>query len=145
MTKLRSTSGALGFILAVAFLTVSAGTASAQTQQLPISVIQGLLPSAYFSVWIDPATGNILLFDTFGKRNAALNLGLGTTLDGTVMVKDLRDGTQRVTLIALTKDAICWGANSSFQPAFGFSPGAVANHLGPASLGNGTLYAVLAP
>jgi hypothetical protein len=145
MTKLTSISAALGFFLAVALLTVFAGTASAQTQQLPISVLQDLLPSTYASPWLDPVTGNILIFDTFGKRNAALNLGLGTTVEGRVMVTDLGDGTQRVTVIALTKNAICWGFNSSFQPAFGFGPVAVANQFGPASLGYGTLHSVFEP
>jgi hypothetical protein len=145
MTKLSSISAALGFVLAVALLTVSAGTASAQTQQLPISVIRDLLPSTAAEVWLDPVTGNILIFDTFGKRNAALNLGLETTVEGRVLITDLGDGTQRVTVIAITKDAICWGFNSSFQPAFGFGPNAVANQLGPASLGRGTLYAIWEP
>ena len=145
MTKLTSISTALGVVLAVAFMTRSAETASAQTQQLPISVFADLIPSSYASAWFDPETGNILLFDTFGKRNAALNLGLGTTVDGRVEIMDLRDGTQRVTVIAMTKNAICWGFNDSFQPAFGFSPGAVANQLGPAALGSGMSHVVLAP
>lgn len=145
MTKLRSISGTLGLVLAVALLTVYAGTASAQTQQSPISVILGLLPSTYASLWLDPVTGNILIFDTFGKRNAALNLGLGTTVEGRMIITDLGDGTQRVTLIAITRDAICWGFNGSLQPAFGFGPVSVANQLGPASLGDGTLHSVLKP
>ena len=81
----------------------------------------------------------------FGKRNNLLNLNLGTTVKGTVTVKNLGNGTQRLTVNIRTKNAICWGFNGGNQPAFGYSPINVANNVGPASLGDGLLRYDYAP
>lgn len=137
--------GFLGLLTIGAITLMSATRTSAQTEQLPISTFLDLLPSTSFQNWFDPATGNILNIDAYGKRNAALGLNVGTTTSGKVTVTDLGDGTQRVTVHFQTRDAICWGLNASFQPAFGYSPAAVVNNLGPASLGSTNTRIVFEP
>lgn len=123
-------------LLVIGMITLIASTrTSAQTEQLPISAFLDLLPSTSFQNWVDPASGDILNIDAYGKRNAALGLNVGTTTSGRVTVLDLGDGTQRVTVHFQTRDAICWGLNGNLQPAFGYSPAAVFNNLGPAALG----------
>jgi hypothetical protein len=62
-----------------------------------------------------------------------------------MMVQPLKDGTERVIVEAHTRIAICWGFNVNNVPAFGFSPVSVANHLGPASLGDTNWRIVFAP
>lgn len=126
----------LGLVAAAILIMASAGRTSAQTEQLPISTFLDLLPNTSFQSWFDPSNGNILLIDAYGKRNAALNLNLGTTVDGRVTVMNLGDGTQSVTVHFQTRDAICWGLNSNLQPAFGYNPIAVRNNVGPAALGS---------
>jgi len=127
--------GFLGLLAMAAITVTTAQSTSAQTEQLPISTFLDLLPSSSFQNWVDPASGDILNIDAYGKRNAALGLNVGTTVSGRVTVMDLGDGTQRVTVHFQTRDAICWGLNGNFQPAFGYSPAAVLGNLGPAALG----------
>jgi hypothetical protein len=127
---------ALGLVAAAIMFMASAGRTSAQTEQLPISTFLDRLPITAVQSWNDPANGNILLIDAYGKRNAALNLNLGTTVDGRVTVMDLGDGTQRVTVHFQTRNAVCWGLNENLQPAFGYNPAAVRNNVGPAALGS---------
>jgi hypothetical protein len=118
----------------------TAASASAATpqkiQQLPISDFLNLLPPLAATVYSDPATGNILTIDAYGKRNAFFNLNLDTTVTGVLTVKDQGDGTERVSVNLHTNDAICWGFNGNFDPSFGYRPFDVANNLGPASLGD---------
>jgi hypothetical protein len=118
----------------------TAASASAQPpqgiQQLPISAFLDLLPPRAATAWEDPASGNLVVIDAYGKRNVFFNLNLDTTVTGMVTVKDQGDGTQKVDVSLLTKNAICWGFNGNFDPAFGYRPPEVANGLGPASLGD---------
>jgi hypothetical protein len=115
-------------------------TVSAQnpqpTQRLPITAYLSLLGPADALGWSDPAAGNTLFFDVYGKRNTFFGLNLGTTVTGEVMIKNLGDGTQRVNVKLHSNDAICWGFNGSGQPGFGYSPFQLSNGIGTASLGN---------
>ena len=117
-----------------------AASASAPTpqkiQQLPISDFLNLLPPLAATVYTDPTTGNRLSIDAYGKRNAFFNLNLDTTISGVLTIKDQGDGTEKVSVNLHTKNAICWGFNGSFDPAFGYRPVDVLNNLGPASLGD---------
>lgn len=135
----------VGFFAIAIIAMATAGRTSAQTQQLPISSFLDLLGPTVFEGWSDPTNGNLLFIDAYGKRNAALNLNVGTTVSGKVMVMDLGDGTQRVTVQVQTRNAICWGVNSNLQPAFGYSPAAVFNNLGPAALGSTNIRLVYEP
>lgn len=135
----------VGSVVIAVMIIASAERTQGQTEQLPISAFLDLLPPTAFEGWSDPTNGNILFIDAFGKRNAALNLNVGTTVNGKVMVMDLGDGTQRVTVQLQTRNAICWGVNSNFQPAFGYSPAAVLNNLGPAALGSLNMRIVYEP
>ena len=134
----------LAAVLALALALTATGAASAQTQQLPIETFLNLLGPAAFSSWTDPSSGNLLRIDTFGKVNNFLNLNLGTSVTGRVMVRDLGDGTQQVTVILHTRDALCWGFSSN-QIAFGYIPVAVRNGVGPAALGQATTVFVFEP
>lgn len=135
----------LGIVAAVVLIMASAGRTAAQTEQLPISAFLDLLSAGSVQIWQDPVSGNLLFIDGYGKRNAALNLNLGTTVNGRVMVTDLGDGTQRVTVHFQTRDALCWGFNEASQPAFGYSPIAVLNNVGPAALGTSITRIVFEP
>jgi len=135
----------LGLVAATILIMAAAGRTSAQTQQLPISTFLNLLPNTATQVWSDPTNGNILIIDGYGKRNAALNLNLGTTINGKVTVMDLGDGTQRVTVHFQTRNAVCWGFNENLQPVFGYSPVAVLNNVGPAALGSSITRIVFEP
>jgi hypothetical protein len=135
----------LGLIAATILIMASAGRTSAQSRQLSINSFLDLIPNTATQPWSDPANGNILFIDAYGKRNTALNLNLGTTVTGKVTVMDLGDGTQRVTVHFQTANAVCWGFNSNFQPAFGYSPIAVRNNVGPAALGTSITRIVYEP
>lgn len=84
-----------------------------QTEVLPVGVFIDALPVTALALWIDPASGDTLVIDAYGKRDAFFGLNVGTSITGQVTVKDLGDGTQRVTLNVHTKNAICWGFNAS--------------------------------
>lgn len=135
----------LGLVAAAVLIMAAAGRASAQTEQLPISAFLDLLSNGSVQIWQDPVSGNLVFIDGYGKRNAALNLNLGTTINGKVTVMDLGDGTQRVTVHFQTRDALCWGFNSNSQPAFGYNPIAVLNNVGPAALGTSITRIVFEP
>lgn len=134
-----------GSIAAAILILASAGSTPAQTEQLPISAFLDLLPGTAAQNWLDPASGNLLFIDAYGKRNTALNLNLGTTVQGKVTIMYLSNDTQRVTVHFQTRDAICWGFNSNLQPAFGYTPVAVRNNVGPAALGSLTQRIVFEP
>jgi hypothetical protein len=133
-----------GLLFASCLLIMSAGMTGAQTRQLPIDYYLDLLPTVVQG-WQDPASGNTLFIDAYGKANTFRNLGLPTTIDGNVRIQTLRDGTERVTVEAHSRNAICYGFNGMGLPAFGFSPLSVANNLGPASLGQSNWKIVFAP
>ncbi len=50
------------------------------------------------TAWSDPATGNFMVFDAFGKRDDTNGLNLGTTITGRVTNTTIGDGTDRVTV-----------------------------------------------
>lgn len=141
----HAASGIRRLAAALALAMVATGAASAQTQQLPIETFLNLLGPTANTLWVDPSSGNFLRIDAFGKVNNFLSLNLGTSVTGRVMVRDLGDGTQQVTVIIHTRDAICWGFNSSNQPAFGYSPVNVRDGVGPAALGQATTVFVFEP
>jgi hypothetical protein len=124
--------------MAAATLVVAAaatGAAQQRTQVLPVSAYLDALPDVSLG-WTDPATGNSIFTDAFGKRAAVFGLHPGTVIDGQVTVKPLGSGKQKVTVLLHTTNAICWGFNSDLAPAFGYRPLDVADGLGRASLGD---------
>jgi hypothetical protein len=105
----------------------------AQTQQLPISsFLNAQLPTQQ-QFWSDPVSGGLVGFDAFGKRNEALGLNLDTSISGGVTIRDLGNGTERVTVDIHTHDAVCFGFVNGI-PAFGRSPAEIAGGAAP-SLG----------
>jgi len=130
----------LGLLVVQGLLLRTAVSASTQPpqgiQRLPISAFLDVVPPLAAAGSGDPATGNFLVIDAFGKRNAFFNLNLGTTVTGLVTIQDQGDGTEKVTVSLHTKNAICWGFNGNGDPAFGYRPVDVLNNLGPASLGD---------
>jgi hypothetical protein len=116
-------------------LAVSAG-ARAQTVHLPVTDFVGIQTS--IQGWQDPATGNIIYFDAFGRLNTFYHLGLNTQFGGDYSIHDQGDGTQRVILVLHTKDALCWGITTTGgnAPAFGRSTGEVLGGA-TASVGDG--------
>jgi hypothetical protein len=135
----------LAALAIAATIVMTATRTPAQTEQLPISVFLDQIPSSSGQPWFDPSNGNFLIIDAYGKRNAALNLNIGTTIDGRVTVVNLGDGTQRATVHLQARNAICWGFNANGQAAFGYSPAAVMNNLGPAALGSSITRIVFEP
>ena len=115
-----------------------AGSASAQTQQFPITAWTDLLPPTFASNWFDPSSGNQVRFDTFGKLNGTFNLGLGTTVSGSVTLREIGDGMQQVVIHVHTTNGLCWGVNANNEPAFGYRPADVLNSAGPAAVGSTT-------
>lgn len=133
-----------GLLLSSCLLIICAVMVSAQTRQLPIDYYLDLLPVTSQG-WQDPSTGDTLFIDAYGKLNIFRNLGLPTTIDGKVMIQTLTDGTERVTVEARSRNALCYGFNGVGAPAFGFRSLDVANNLGPASLGQSSWRIVFAP
>lgn len=132
----------LGLAFLVAALTVSG---SGQTQQLPASLYLDQLAPLEAVAWSDPVTGNYLVIDAYGKRNAFFGLNLGTTVDGNVRVTQLNDGTQRVAVLLQTRNALCYGFNGNNEPAFGYRAAAVISGFGPAATGSALTRLVYAP
>lgn len=130
--------GVLFFIGNIALVTPTTSRGQGLVQQLPASSFLAAQPATQIQFWFDPVTLNDLRFDAFGKRNAALGLNLGTTVDGHVTVRDLGGGTERVTVVLNTRNALCWGFVdlTPVVPAFGRIPAAVQAGA-PASLGDG--------
>jgi hypothetical protein len=142
MYKLKSSAIALTglwFLIGVIGLT-SPTTSHGQgnVQQLPVSSFLTAQPATQIQFWFDPLTLNDLRFDAFGKRNAALGLNLGTSVDGHVTIRNLGGGTERVTVVLNVRNALCWGFVDStpLVPAFGRTPAAVQAGA-QASLGDG--------
>jgi hypothetical protein len=107
----------------------------AQVQQLPISSFLNAQAPLQVQFWSDPVTGGLLGFDVFGKRNATLGLNLGTSVSGSVVIRDLGNGTELVTVDVHAQNAACWGF-VGIVPAFGRTPAEIAAGA-PASLGDG--------
>ena len=106
----------------------------AQSQQLPIGSFLDVQPLTQQTFWIDPASGGLIGFDAFGKRNEALGLDLPTSISGGVTINDLGNGTERVMVDLHTHDAVCFGF-VNVVPAFGRSPAEIAGGASP-SLGD---------
>lgn len=141
----RSTLTALLVVLSVSISTVST---SAQVRDLGLEAFLNQFSPFASQTWIDPANGNFLRIDAYGKLNTSFNLGLPTTLAGKVTARDLGDGTEQVTVLIHTRDAICWGSNGNTEPAtpmFGYAPQGVVSGVGPAALGDITYRLVFAP
>ncbi len=83
------------------------------------------------TAWSDPATGNFMVFDAFGKRDDTNGLNLGTTITGRVTNTTIGDGTDRVTVIVHTKNGLCYGFTPAGQ-AFGHTVGQVLGGAPPA-------------
>jgi hypothetical protein len=64
------------------------------------------------TAWSDPATGNFMVFDAFGKRDDTNGLNLGTTITGRVTNTTIGDGTDRVTVIVHTKNGLWCAAGA---------------------------------
>jgi hypothetical protein len=128
-TTIESVIG-VGLALGLLISTQSLG----QTQQLPISSFLNAQIPAQQQFWSDPVTGGLLGFDAFGKRNEALGLNLPTSVSGGVTIRDLGNGTERVTVDIHTHDAVCFGFVNAI-PAFGRSPAEIAGGAAP-SLGD---------
>jgi hypothetical protein len=113
-------------------LAVSAG-ARAQTVHLPVTEFTS--DQLFLTGWNDPASGNIVFFDAFGKLSPAVT-GLNTQYGGDLSIDDQGDGTQRVVLVLHTKDGLCYGRNKAGVLAFGRLSGQVTSE-NPASSGDG--------
>jgi len=131
-------AGLLFLVGVITFITPTTSHGQGPVQQLPVSSFLAAQPATQIQIWFDPVTLNDLRFDAFGTRNAVLGLNLGTSIDGRVTVRDLGGGTERVTVVLNTRDALCWGFVdlTPFVPAFGRNPAAVQGGA-QASVGNG--------
>ena len=131
MYKLKNsaiTLTGLWFLIGViAFISPTTSHGQGNVQQLPLSSFLAAQPANQTTTWIDPVSLNFMRLDAFGKRNAALGLNLGTSVDGHVTVRDLGDGTERVTVVFNSRNALCWGSVLLMPPvpAFGRSPAEV--------------------
>ncbi len=96
----------------------------AQTVRLPISSFLDAQTFDDFMPATDPITGSFLGFDVFGRRAALFSLDVGTSFSGSVVIRDLHDGTEQVTVNLHTSNGICWGFTPA-GPAFGHEPGEV--------------------
>jgi hypothetical protein len=127
--------------LGLALLLAVPSVSWAQAQQRPISEFidaQTLVPTTY-TPWFEPASGNWLFFDAFGKYNDRFDLALGTTFDGRVTVRPIAGGGAHVSVVLHTKNGLCWGYKDPVSPAnivFGNRPLAVQAGA-PAALGDG--------
>ena len=126
-------------------VTARAAAVTPQIQQLPITAFISLLRPTSRDTWFDPANGNLVVMDTFGKLNETFGLNLGTTVTGRVTVRDLGDGTQQVVIEGFTENALCYGFNGNLVPAFGYRLAELQNNVGPAALGRGIFRTTLSP
>ena len=126
-----------GMVLAGVFsFFLQTGSAFAQVVHLPLSEFIDVQVRANQIVTLtDAASGNSLIFDVYGARAAFFGLDLGTTLQGGVDIRDLRNGAERVTVNWQTQNAFCAGFNANGDPAFGRLAAAIAAGA-PASLGD---------
>lgn len=142
MYKLKNSLIAFaGLFLLIGVVALVAPTTShgeGGVQQLAVGSFLAAQPATQTQLWIDPSSLNFMRFDAFGKRNAALGLGLGTSIDGNMTVRDLGGATERVIVVLNTRNALCWGFADfpSAIPAFGRSPAEVLAGTQP-SLGDG--------
>jgi hypothetical protein len=83
------------------------------------------------TAWTDPANGSLMYYDAFGKLDATHGLNLGTTVTGRVTSTSIGDGTDRVTVVAHTKNGLCYGYTATGQ-AFGHTTAQVLGGAPPA-------------
>jgi hypothetical protein len=103
---------------AVGILALSPATAEAQATQRPIQdFVTPNLTGGDWS-WYEPATNKYMYIDYFGRNNAAYNLNLGTTVDGTVTERPLRDGTAHVHVVMHAANALSYGWDASLPAPF---------------------------
>lgn len=129
-------------------LLISSTSSSAQVYDLGVDEFLDQWGPTDSLFWTDPSNNYTLRIDSFGKLNTAFDLGLETTITGKVTARDLGDGTWQVTALIHARDAFCQGTNFSTMPPtplFGYPPGAVANGVGPAAIGDTTYRLVYAP
>lgn len=131
---MKTAKKSLGVLAVVFSLFLPTWSASAQVRHLPLSSFIDVQFEA--APWTDPASGNVLVFDLYGARAAIFGLHLGTTVQGGVAIRDLGNGTERVTVNWQTRNAVCAGFNANGEPAFGRLPVEIAAGA-PASLGDG--------
>lgn len=117
--------------------------ARAVSEQRPISdfLAVQLNTVATWCTQADALPNRCVAFDAFGKRAEAWGLDLGTTFAGSVMVRELADGTAHVSVVLRTKNALCWGGQwdevlGRYVDAFGYNAMLVSAG-NPASLGDG--------
>jgi len=72
----------------------------------------------------ETATNAFLGFDVFGTQASLFNLDVGTSFTGSVVIRDLHNGTEQVTVDLHTSNGICWGTTPA-GPAFGHEPGEI--------------------
>ena len=88
----------LGAAIALLLL-VSASAASAQTVQRPLyDFVEPNLSGNYW-LWNEPGEPAYVYLDYFGRFNAENNLNLGTTIDGMITERELRDGRALVRVV----------------------------------------------
>ena len=129
----------------VASFTLVAATTSAQVRDLGIDAVLNGIPPNSSLAWFDTESGNSLRIDAFGKVDHGFGLGLSTSIAGRVTAQDLGDGTEKVSAVINTRNAICWGFNDSFALAFGYRPGEVVGGVGPAAIGNTSMRLIYVP
>jgi hypothetical protein len=114
---------------------IPAGSAQAQVQHLPLSSFVDAQEIFEAGVWLDPASGNLLVIDIFGKRSELFDLNLPPSNAGSVDIRNLGNGTEQVTVNMHTSEAACWGFDVDFNLAFGNNPARIARGE-PASFGD---------
>jgi hypothetical protein len=136
------TAAILATILLVNLATIG------QVRDLGIAAFLDQLPANGSQTWIDPASSSFIRIDAYGRLNALFGLGLPTTVSGRVTARDLRDGTEQITVLLHSRNALCWGANAGTAPStpmFGYAPQGVVSGAGPAATGDVTTRLVYAP
>lgn len=112
------------------------------TMVYPVAAYTNLLTRP--AVWVDPVSGNAMIFDAYGYIDRRFGLELGTNVTGNVTVRNLGNGSQQVVVNIRTIDGLCWGYNPS-SIHFGFEPFEVLFGEGPAALGRGSLQITFEP
>ena len=107
--------------IAVLFL-ASAGITSARTIQRPIHDF--IAPNLVGGLWLwnEPGDPAYVYVDYFGRFNAEYVLNLGTTIDGMITERELRDGRALVRIVFHVSNALVIAHDSTL-------PGPVADNL----------------
>jgi hypothetical protein len=125
---------------ATAAAALLAPSASAQkAEKHAIEDFLALLGGNAVQGWIDPANGNVIYIDVYGKWNASRGWGLDTDVSGSVTTRPTGDGDQNVKVVLQVKNAACYGYNANdgqmhFGRNFGEINGGAAASLGDATV-----------